>query len=114
MASYTPVYSVEFINATPGAGGEAFDVPDGFTAVIREFDLYTEAGDTTYVLSKQDSEIAPVLTFAALSLTGSIISAQWTGRVVVPAGGVISIYGVTIGEGASVTVNGYLLRNTLA
>lgn len=114
MPSYSPVFSVQFIVYTPAAPNESYEVPAGFTAVIREVDLYQEAGASTVVVSAQDSDSAPVATFAALSLTGTIDSDQWTGRVVVPAGGIISIYPVSIGTGATVYVGGYLLRNNLS
>lgn len=113
MPSYSPVYSSQFIVYTPAAPNTEFLVPAGFTAVVREIDYYQEAGSSTMVVSIQDSDDAPVATFAALNLTGTINSDQWTGRVPVPAGGTIELYGVSIGTGFTAVVSGYLLRNNL-
>lgn len=114
MPSYSPVFSQGFIYYTQSTPNTEFAVPAGFTAVVREFDVWEEAGEAVAWMGVQLSGEAPFVNVASLEPAGVNSSAQWTGRVVVPAGGNI---GIAIGElGASDTayVGGYLLRNVAA
>jgi hypothetical protein len=84
-------------------------VPAGYTAVVREMDVYTGLGASEFALNIQDSDEAPLLTLAAIKTAGLAQSAQWQGRGVVSAGGTISIYQFTLGVEATCYVGGYLL-----
>jgi hypothetical protein len=113
VPSYSPVFSSQFILYTDPAPNTEFDVPSGFTAVIRDFTFYTSVGDTVSQLAIQDSGSAPQVVCAQLSGTGVNSYAQWQGRVVVPAGGIITLYPGEVGFDQQMYVGGYLLRNTL-
>jgi hypothetical protein len=114
VPSYSPVFSQGFIYYTDSSPNTAFQVPEGFTAVVRECDVLTTAGDTWASFNVQASDIAPVVGFALLNAVGLANSQHWEGRVVCPGGGTISIYQNTLGVGANIYVGGYLLRNTLS
>lgn len=111
--AYSPVYSAAFVEYTESTPNNSFDVPDGFTAVIRYLSCYQEIGAYGLLGYVANSEAAPALIFAA---NASILSGelyQWAGRVVVPGGGVITIDLSTIGDGVSIYCGGYLLQNVI-
>lgn len=113
MASYSPVFSQDFINWTGSGTPSLFDVPGGFTAVVREFDIFTQLGEVVAYLAKANGPGAEYVTFATLSAFAIYASAQWTGRVVVPGGGSIQLNTGALGDEDNAYVGGYLLRNTL-
>lgn len=113
MASYSPVYSAQFVVHHSGDPLVPFIVPDGYTAVVRDFTAYSAAGGAIVQLYIQDAAEAPALIVAQIGELGVAAYGQWTGRVVIPAPGIIS-YGITeVGAEAAVYVGGYLLRNVL-
>lgn len=89
-------------------------MPAGFTAVIRDYTLYSSAGGAVSTCRIQNDDEAPVITFASLSAVGPGASDQWTGRIVVPEAGIISIFLSTVLTSAAVYVGGYLLRNVVS
>jgi hypothetical protein len=113
VASYSPVFSSQFILHNESVPNDSFEVPAGFTAVIREVDLYSVAGESTLYLFIKNSDAAPGVTFTTLTVAGINQTAQWTGRVVVPAGGSIVAETASLGTEDQFYVGGYLLRNTL-
>jgi hypothetical protein len=62
----------------------------------------------------QNSDAAPELDVAQLSLDGVAAYAQWTGRVVVPEGGNIYIQPGDLLVNPGFYVGGYLLANSYA
>lgn len=114
MPSYSPVFSQSFIVDQGGAGYSSFLVPDGFTAVIRDFSAYSAAGGFVAKVSIQDSLIALPVVTCYVGATGIPAYGQWQGRVMVAAGGEITVQLVTFIDQPDVYVGGYLLRNTLS
>lgn len=114
MPSYSPVFSSQFIVYTDATPNTLFEVPSGFTAVVRDFTAFATASLTLVQLSISDSTGAPECTFASLNLTGLEIAQQWTGRVVVPENGFIVLTAGTLRANLQAYVGGYLLRNNLA
>lgn len=113
MPSYSPVFSSQFILNNSTTGYSSFEVPAGFTAVIRDFSCYTIVGVSLAQILVQNSSVAPPIVVASLGELGVNVYAQWQGRVVVPAGGLIDQNLEFTGDGPDTYVGGYLLRNTL-
>lgn len=109
--AYSAVYSQQFIVRWGGDPLPAYEVPAGFTAVIRDFSFYSGAAGDIMRLYIQNSAAAPQVVAAMLEGTGAPEYQQWQGRVVVPAGGFISLAESVVGDEADVYVGGYLLRN---
>jgi hypothetical protein len=107
-----PVYSSPFINWSDAAPNATFEVPSGFTAVVREFDACTVLGDVLIGLYIADSVDASAVYIHYGSVLGAAQSDQWQGRVVVPENGIIGIVGAALGYELGVYVGGYLLTNT--
>jgi hypothetical protein len=105
------VYSQGFIYYTDATGLGEFAIPDDFTAVVRDFTVFSSLGAVDAYLIIQNSSIAPQVGIASISSVGVLKSDQWTGRVVVPGGGFISVSLSGVSSGTSVYVGGYLLRN---
>lgn len=104
-----PVYSEQFIVYTDAAPITEFEVPTGYTAVIRQITgLVTES--LTYLqVGIQDDPSAPVCYVWSWEAVGLLVSTTWEGRVVVPALGIISLNLGSLESGTSVYVGGYLL-----
>lgn len=107
-----PVYSAQFIVRPSGEPLTPFIVPDGFTAVIRDFSALERAAAAIYELDIQNSLEAEMVGVAQLKTIGVADFQQWLGRVVVPQGGQISVQGFIIGTAADIYVGGYLLTNS--
>lgn len=114
MPSYSPVFSQAFIQYTHSTPNEAFEVPSGFTAVIRQISVAQEIGSWYAYVNIQDSEAAPVLTVWIEEAAAVVNYAAGEGRWAVPGGGIITLGISTIGSVPSGYVGGYLLRNTLS
>lgn len=114
MASYSPVFSSQFILYSDATPNSSFIVPTGFTAVVRDFTAYANVSGTLCNLLIGDSSLAPDVTVASLELVGIASYGQWIGRVVVPENGIIEIYSGSLVTGLQVYVGGYLLRNVAA
>lgn len=113
MPSYSPVFSSQFILYTDAAPNYVFDVPAGFTAVVRDFSAFTELGGLVTALNIQDSEAAPAIVCCYLGGFGAPEYQHIEGRWVVPGGGIMTLYVSSVSLATSVYVGGYLLRNTL-
>jgi len=111
--AYSPVYSAAFIEYTESTPNNSFIVPDGYTAVARYLSCYQEVGAYGLLAYAANSEAAPALIFAANAAILADDLFQWEGRVVLPAGGVYTIELSTIGDGVSIYLGGFLLRNVL-
>lgn len=113
MPSYSPVFSQDFINYTPETPNTSFEVPEGFTAVVRDCTYATYVGVGWAFIGKQSSVDAPTVWFASLAVDVVYNFSQWQGRVVVEQGGYISLNITQLADDGCVYVGGYLLRNTL-
>jgi hypothetical protein len=113
VPSYSPVFSQGFIYWSDSTPNDAFEVPAGFTAVVRDFTAVTLLGDVLIGMFVQQSASAPSIPIAYSSVLGAAQSYQWQGRVVVDAGGFVTIAGAALGYELGVYVGGYLLRNVL-
>ena len=114
MPSYSPVYSQAFILYTDSTPNLSFDVPEGFTAVVRQITAYTSLGGlqvVAYVLPEGGPATA---VFAANNLVGVNAAWAWEGRVVQEGPGTVGINVSSEALDSSVYVGGYLLRNTLS
>lgn len=111
MSGYSPVFSSQFIVNTQDAPNYAFEVPEGFTAVVRDVTIWTEVGAEACTVGFQNSDAAPVCWFVWLQAVGVGTSNLWQGRVVVPGGGTIVLDEGGISYTTAVYVGGYLLRN---
>jgi hypothetical protein len=100
------VYSTLLINAGVLSGGSAtFDVPAGFTCVIREVTATPTASGLTSarVVVYGDSYVWAITTGT------SEVSQSWSGRHVVPGGQSFAVENT--GAGVLWLVSGYLLEN---
>lgn len=113
MPSYSPVYSQAFIQYTSATPNSSFDVPDGFTAVVRQVVAYQDIGGYALGVFLKDSEAAPSLQFVSFSDVAIATCTYWSGRIVVPGGGEIFILWSELGATPQFYVGGYLLRNAL-
>jgi hypothetical protein len=103
------VYSTRFVNVAPATANTVYyTVPAGFVAVVRTMTFgYAEParanGVMTVLMSAANSRIWTVLATAS-----TVGSAQWNGRLVLPAGETLraSYTGTT---GQWLTISGYLL-----
>jgi hypothetical protein len=111
VASYSPVYSAQFLVYTDSTPNTSYDVPAGMTAVIRDYTHQTNFGVANSQLAIGNSLEAPACVVAELAPDGEGAYAQWTGRIVVPGGGFIELFISSIDVGNSLYVGGYLLRN---
>jgi len=113
VPSYSPVFSQGFIYYTPDTPNIAFEVPEGFTAVLRDASYYDSVGAGFAAINVQTAVDVPWVTVIALNVLGVNQCETWSGRVVIPGGGVINLYTGSLGSGPEVYVGGYLLRNSL-
>lgn len=110
---YSPVYSSPFIQYTDSTPNASFEVPDGFTAVIRQWSCYQDIGDYVFFVTIYDSVDAPGITVVAAEQEGLVNYVAGEGRWVVPGGGYIDIGFSTLGTAVQAYVGGYLLTNVL-
>jgi len=113
VASYSPVFSAQFIVYTDAAPILAYEVPSGFTAVVRDFSLYTEAGGVVGQLLLADAAGSPECVVASIGALGVAAYGQWQGRIVAPGGAFLTLSLTSEDLGTSAYVGGYLLRNNL-
>lgn len=113
MPSYNPVYSTQLIAYTDSAPNNVYEVPEGFTAIIRYASYFESSGAGYADVYIQDSPTAPGITVIALEVTGVNQLQHADLRVVVPGGGLITLFEGALGSGPQVYVGGYLLRDTL-
>jgi hypothetical protein len=109
--SQRAVYSVSLIEYTEATPNTSFEVPMGFTAVVREVDLYAELGEEICSMYIQAPGAEVGIGFMARSATGANTSQQWTGRAVVPENYTINLNVENFGAYSAVLVSGYLLTN---
>lgn len=105
------VYSQAFIEYTHETPNNVFDVPEGFTAVIRQISTFQEIGGYSFQVVIQNSDEAPGLYIWSITGVSALESQATEGRWVVPSEGVIQVLASTVGSTPSFYVGGYLLRN---
>jgi hypothetical protein len=103
-----PVYSTVFFAASGTSVAENYTVPDGKTAVIRDFDGYFQGEDEggQAVLTDQTNGVYIFIQYQ----TSGDQSFSWRGRQVFEEGTVIGMY-LTSSEAANGRLSGYLLTN---
>jgi hypothetical protein len=114
VPSYSNVFSVPFIEYADSAPNYTFDVPEGFTAVIRDIHAFCQVGGVSYAVVTQNTGGAPLIYCHYATLTGLFSEDHWEGRHVVPGGGSATLEITSVDLLTTVYVGGYLLRNTLA
>lgn len=102
-----PVYSTRFISDLfPAGETDAYTVPEGFIAVLRDVDCYVNPGGG-------NPQIGTTATGGGLSIVatpevgGSNQICRWRGRQVFLAGEVLSVYNLT--ASFYLIASGYLL-----
>lgn len=105
------VYSSQLISYSATTPNQQFDVPDGFTCIVRDIDAYQNVGAWILTLSYGNSLVAPAITVVALQADGVVNYNQWRGRIVVPAGGFVRIDANVFDTSLGVYVGGYLLAD---
>jgi hypothetical protein len=111
---YSPVYSTAFIEHTSTTPNTEFEVPAGFTAILRDVILYTEVGDedaSVGYYTATSGERIVVCALQALAINGT---AEWQGRAVVTEGETILLIADGLALYSSVYVGGYLLQNSVS
>jgi hypothetical protein len=113
VPSYSPVFSSALVQYTASTPNAQFEVPSGFTAVVRQISVVQDVGGYDAGVYIQDSAEAPGLLIA--QAIGVDIYEVWQqeGRWVVTEGGFVTLSLSTVGSQAYGYVGGYLLRNTL-
>lgn len=104
------VYSVLFQQLVDTSGGTTYTVPGGFTAVLRDVDVFdgSATGDNVFQLFGQAGQTidfwrSPVPTLGPANAGNTH---QWRGRQVVNEGDHFTAYA---DSGLDVTISGYLL-----
>jgi len=110
---YSPVYSQPFVQYTPDTPNTSFLVPDGYTAIVRQWSVVQNVGGYDFNVDIQDSEAAPSLRIVQIIDVGINASYQGEGRWVVPPGGLITVGLSDVGSSVSIYVGGYLLTNDI-
>lgn len=85
-------------------------MPSGYTAVLRDLELFNGSGET---LSLTNVETGPGTPSVLFWLSGALPTdtvARWEGRVVLNAGDVVQLFGEY--DGLHVTLSGYLLSSS--
>jgi len=104
------VYSTRFLQAHGASSGASFTVPNGYVAVVRDADIYSNStGFSAFYLQGADGQ---ALWYAAYN-PGDQKSQQWRGRQVYFAGETISV-SVDVGglDSIDYAVSGYLLSSS--
>jgi len=112
VPSYSPVYSAAFILYNQEAPNTTFEVPDGFTAVVRQISGVQNIGGFILWLAIQDSIDAPEVIVYGAGQVGDFNSVQQEGRWVVAAPGIITLYFSETGSSFHAYAGGYLIRNS--
>jgi len=112
--SYSPVYSSQFIVHTGTAPNSQFEVPAGFTAVIRQITVASFAAAVEWDVTIQNDASAPACAIAVGTLAAIAEATQQQLHVVVPAAGFIIFNNLTVGDNCNAYVGGYLLTNVVA
>lgn len=102
------IYSTPFLSWTTSGGVQSYTVPDGKVAVVIEADAVNFSGSGFVLLEAEPILDVGLIAIAVLELPAAYSSAQWRGRVVVPAGGSIEVGLADAPAPAGGYVGGYL------
>lgn len=105
------VYSTQFILYGEETPNTVFEVPAGFTAVIRQISYCVQASASLFSVNVADSDAAPANAIDLRTITALDDSTHVEGRWVVPEGGLIELFVDNVGSNPTVYIGGYLLRN---
>jgi len=105
------VYSSQFILYSESTPNTTYDVPEGFTAVIRQVAVTQDVGAYAFTLWIQNSDTAPSVAVIDVGGLGGGNNYQEECRFVVPEQGIISFGTTVVGSSLCCYVGGYLLRN---
>ena len=104
-----PVYSVPFIQYSSSTPNLSFEVPAGYTAVVRQISAVQPAGAFALYVYIQDALDAPGIGIWAGESAGFWNYLAAEGRWVVPPGGFITIINEELLSDFNAYVGGYLL-----
>lgn len=107
-----PVYSVPFVQFAPGTENESFEVPSGFTAVVRQISISVTVASGIFAVNVRDSPDAPDFAIHQTSLTDVYSTQHTEGRWVCPETGIISFYQSDVDVDVYCYIGGYLLGNS--
>lgn len=107
-----PVWSSPFIQYTSETPNTQYEVPAGFTAIIRQISGYQSAGGFVMYVIIQDSSAAPGLFIWSGGQAGVANYVGVEGRWVVPEGGIITAEFSELFDSPCMYVGGYLIRNS--
>jgi len=114
VPSYSPVFSAPLIQYTTAAPNTSFEVPEGFTAVVRQVTVLVTVGALSGGLFVADDVDAPPLWLDYWNELGVLAIHHQEGRWVCPGGSTLFIVLSELSYLASCYVGGYLLRNSLS
>ena len=110
---YSPVYSTPFIQYSSITPNTQFDVPGGYTAIVRQFSAVQSIGGYYAALYIADNLDGPEMQVLNAEQVGADNSVQQEGRWVVPGGGYIRVAFSELGSSFYLYVGGYLLANNI-
>ena len=109
---FRPVYSAPFILYTDDTPNTEFEVPAGFTAIVREVIVYSQLGEDVVSIGFYQPGSEYRVVFYGSETYAVNTSNPWSGRVVIDEGGLIEMQITDVSTYSSVYVGGYLLTNT--
>ena len=101
------VYSQAFVLYSEDTPNDTFDVPEGFSIVVRQASVVTTIGITVVTINVADGPGAEYIAVAALKTAGAFSDDERQGRWCASEGGSVKIFQQTLGVGAYVYVGGY-------
>jgi len=108
----SPVYSAQFVLYSSSAPNFDYEVPEGYTAVIRQLSGAQDIGGWVAYCQIGNSIDAPGVTIWIAEQAGTVNYVATEGRWVVPGGGLIQTGFSEIGPNPFLYVGGYLLPNS--
>jgi hypothetical protein len=106
-----PVWSTQFIVYTESTPNTQFDVPAGYTAVIRQLTFFASVAGMGWEFAINNTLGAPLCIIAGNADLGLQVADQVEGRWVVPEGGTMELFFSGLSSGANFYAGGYLLPN---
>lgn len=106
-----PVYSVPLLLYTSETPTDEFEVPDGFSVVIRQVVVYSQLGEETIFLGFYTAGASFNVGVYSKTAYGVNACDYWEGRVVVPENSTIDLIVSSFSTYSSIYVGGYLLNN---
>jgi len=114
VPSYSPVFSAQFIVYTDSTPNTEYEVPAGFTAVVRQLSFFSSVSAAGWEFAINNTLGAPLCVIAGNSELGVLVFDNIEGRWVVPETGTMELFFSGPSSGVSFYAGGYLLRNTVS